>query len=216
MKEPKWDIEETKGFVKLKAWDGLEYKVWNTGTQQEKQKCADILAKVRLDMNTLLIYLMKNPQLWIHKKIAWGIFHTFDIHIANWDKLADYITTTKDSYDVISQKINKTNPFVYQEISPNDIGLLGINKPKKIITIQADINGKIQPYEIAERRLIMLTLRTDGKINDYLKILKLALHELTHTTCNDVRWKEDNHMYPYNKYLNEMTNWAKEAGVFNF
>jgi hypothetical protein len=45
----------------------------------------------------------------------------------------------------------------------------------------------------------MLTLRNQGtgEMRNYKDILDLAIHELTHTTCNDIYWKEDNHKYPY-------------------
>ena len=48
-------------------------------------------------------------------------------------------------------------------------------------------------------------------------ILDLAIHELTHTTCNDVRWvpewKGGNHREPYPTYHKMMRKWAKEIGL---
>jgi hypothetical protein len=98
-----------------------------------------------------------------------------------------------------------------QEMTPNDHGIIGLNKPKKIIKIK---RGK-DSYEIAEVRSMHLTLR-NNQFNDFIKeqqILDLLIHELTHTTCNDIYWKEDNHKYPYPEYHRLMRTWAKECNV---
>ena len=44
------------------------------------QKVADTLANVRRDLNKLLVYLHKNKNKWQNDPIAFGIYHTFDIH----------------------------------------------------------------------------------------------------------------------------------------
>ena len=81
-KKPFWDVEEYIGFVKIKSpIDSLEYKVWNKGSSNEQKEVAIQLSKVRRDINSLLMYLCKHPVLWINQPIAYGIFHTFDIHI---------------------------------------------------------------------------------------------------------------------------------------
>ena len=219
MKEPFWDVEETDGFVKIRSpMDSLEYKVWNTGSESVKQEVALQLSNVRRDINILLIYLCKNPVLWIDRPIAYGIFHTFDIHIP----------CLNNSFEILLKEgnINKSNLFInnkceemnklfnIQEMTPNQHGIIGLNKPKIIKTIYLE-DGK--EYEIAEKRSIHLTMRNQrtGVVNPYSKIIDLAIHELTHTTCNDVRWKEDNHAPPYKSYHTLMRKWAKDAGINN-
>ena len=198
-----WDLDESKGFVNAVGPDGIEYKVLGYGSDEDTQKAADILAKVRKDVNTLLIYIYNNPELWNNKPIAFGIFHTFDIHIPCWQTC-------------MNGDINKEGKlFNYQVMTPNEYGIIGLNKPKKIVTIPVVIGNKQIDYEIAEKRSIFLTLRNGKRFNNYSTILDLVIHELTHTTCNDVRWKKDNHMPPYQSYHTLMRKWAREAGVLN-
>jgi len=208
-KKPFWDVEEDIGFVKIKAWDGHYYKVWNAGTQETIQKVADILANVRKDMNKLLQHISKVQNVqnisFEGKKISWGvhpiafgIYHTLDIHIPNGNLYS----------------------YNYQEMTPNKHGILGLNKPKVVVTKQFEYNGKLIDYEIAEKRSMFLTIRPklsdggDPNIIDTPKnIMKLVLHEITHTTCNDVRWKNDNHRHPFHIYENFIKQWAKECGI---
>ena len=212
-KKPFWDVDENKGYRSIKASDNLDYKVW-VGDQQEnnqkkwwynsdnQQAVAETLARVRKDINKLLYYLVDNEYLYNNDPIAFGIYHTFNLHIPEWNG-----------------KSNEPN-FVYQEMRPNDHGILGLNKPKKIITIKAELdNNKVIDYELGKKRLILLTLRNqnNGELYDYSKILDLAIHELTHTTCNDVRWvpewKGGNHREPYPTYHRQMRQWAKNCKV---
>jgi len=80
--KPFWDLEEDKGFVSITSpIDGLNYKVWNEGTDIQKQDVATELSKIRRDINKLLVYICKHPEKWIDKPIAYGIIHTFDIHM---------------------------------------------------------------------------------------------------------------------------------------
>jgi len=213
-----WDVEESKGFVKIKSpIDDLEYKVWDSGTEREKLEVANNLARVRRDMNTLLIYLAKNPQLWIDKPIAYGIILTFDIHIPCIYSFLDSLSTDNIknlNNKIIRKCVEDGTLFNYQEMTPNNDGIIGLNKPKIIKTVVLQIDGKEIKYEIAEKRSIFLTIRNRyGKINNYSKILDLATHEITHTTCNDVRWKPDNHKPPYPYYHKLMRKWVEESGI---
>jgi hypothetical protein len=200
-----WNTDEEAGYGQFKASDGKMYKVW-VGDPNEKfqkkwwytvdnqQEVAETLARVRKDINTLLIYLEKNPQLWNQHPIAFGIYHTFDLHL--------------------------NDRFEYLEMRPNDWGGLGLNKPKQITVIKAELdNNKTIDYELGTKRNISLTLRNQntGELRNYKDILDLAIHELTHTTCNDVRWipewKGGNHREPYPTYHKMMRKWAKEIGL---
>ena len=200
-----WNTNENKGYRYFRARDKRNYKVWVGDTSEKFQKnwwynttnqqeVAETLARVKKDINTLLTYLEKNPQLWNQHPIAFGIYHTFSLHL---DK-----------------------PFEYIEMRPNDWGGLGLNKPKEITVIKAEIdNGKVIDYELGTKRNISLTLRNQntGELKNYKEIIDLAIHELTHTTCNDVRWVPEwrggNHREPYPTYHKMMRKWAKECGV---
>jgi len=198
MGKPFWDLEEENGFVNVKAWDKHYYKVWDAGTPETIKKVADILANIRRDLNNLLEYLYENKDIWKDEPIAFGIYHMFDIHLPGGNPYT----------------------FNYQEMTPNKDGILGLNKPKVIDTIQVPFEGKIINYEIAGKRSIFLTIRPNlssggnpNEFNSYKSILDLAIHEITHTTCNDVRWKSDNHKHPYPVYHKLMRKWAKDCGI---
>ena len=214
MSKEKWDVEETDGFVSVKAWDNLYYKVWNVGTPETIQKVADILANVRYDINKLLIYLCKNKKNWENHPIAFGIYHTFDLH-ANGSN--ENVFNDINANSIINKMANQ-KIFNYQEMTPNNLGLLGLNKPKEVTNINVTIDGKKIKYEIASKRSIFLTIRPNIKnkpnyIENYQKIMDLAIHELTHTTCNDTRWKDDNHKHPYPVYHKMMRKFASICDI---
>jgi hypothetical protein len=108
----------------------------------------------------------------------------------------------------------------YLEMRPNQDGIIGLNKPKRITVIKAPVSDtKKIDYELGTKRNILLTLRNQntGELRNYKDIMDLAIHELTHTTCNDVRWvpesKGGNHREPYPTYHKLMRKWAKECGI---
>ena len=204
------NLEENKGFVKIKSTlDNTEYKVLDKGSYEEKLEVANTLAKIRQDFNILLIYLCKNPELWINKSIAYGVIITFYIHIPCLYDNFDIITSNSNNIDLNQLIISKGNLYNIQEMTPNKYDIIGLNKPKKIIKINNQID-----FEVASERSIHLTIRKEnGKIDNYSKILSLAIHEITHTTCNDLYWKEDNHTYPFEAYHSLMKQWAKDCGI---
>jgi hypothetical protein len=227
-----WDFNEDKYFVKVKAKDNMDYKIYcppkdipkvnekqelqmvytNTPTQL-KTELANILAQVRIDINKTLICAYLHPELWQDHPISWGITHTFDIHIPCWKKNLSNFIRMGNTLDLINNEcIRSGTLFNYQEMPRNKIGILGLNKPKHIISMKLE-NGK--DFELTDRRAIFLTLRDyrTNIIHKYSTILDLALHELTHTTCNDCRWKEDNHKYPYNLFRAKINEIAKKANV---
>ena len=211
-----WDVEENIGFVNIKAWDNLYYKVWDAGSPETIQEVANILAKIRYDINKILIYLCKNKEKWQNHPIAFGIHHTFDLH-ANGSNENVFNNVNANS---LINKVAGQKLFNYQEMTPNKLGILGLNKPKKIINIPVNINGKTKNYEITSKRSIFITIRPKiyndpDLIDPYPKILDLAIHELTHTTCNDTRWKDDNHKHPYPVYHKMMRQFASICDVLN-
>jgi len=185
-----WNLDENDGYVFVLAKDNKKYKVFKTNETDDK-KAADILADVRRDLTKLLDYLENNKDLWYNDPIAFGIYHTLYLH---------------------------TDDFEYLEMRPNKYGIIGLNKPKEITTIKVDIGTKVINYELGTKRNIALTLRnSNGSFRKYKDIMDLAIHELTHTTCNDVRWipesKGGNHRDPYGVYHRFMRNCAKQCKI---
>jgi hypothetical protein len=232
-----WDFREDLNFVNVKSKiDNLEYKIYDTKGQppiQEKKlngkeclfllpattpdslklQLADILAKVRQDITKMLIYIYLHSELWINDKIKSGILHTLDIHIPCWrTAMPKFAKENKEkAARLITDECLKTGTlFNYQEMPRNE-GILGLNKPKFIYGIV--FNGKV--LELCSVRAIFLTLRDyrTNRIKDYEDILDLALHELTHTTCNDCRWKPDNHLPPYKEFRTKINSFARSAGL---
>jgi hypothetical protein len=210
-----WDFDEFKDFVPVKSSvDGLVYYIYQPNTPPDVQlKLANILAQVRKDINTTLIYAFQHPELWINHKIAWGMYHAFDIHIPCWTyTLAKGITNQA----IINQEcIKRGCLFNYQEMPKNEHGILGLNKPKHIFAVELNVKGKKVKYELTDRRAIFLTLRDyrTNRIHSYNTIKKLFFHELAHTLCNDCRWKRDNHLPPFNNYATILNNIARQAGT---
>jgi hypothetical protein len=112
------NLEESKGFVSIKSpLDGLYYKVVDTGSDAEKLEVAKNLSMVRRDLNILLIYLCKNPQLWINQPIAFGIIHTLNIHIPCTYDIFDTITSNENNIEEVLSLINSDNKlFLIQEM----------------------------------------------------------------------------------------------------
>jgi hypothetical protein len=222
---PFWDVDEETNFVNLNNdIDHMGYKVYNVGTPEEQKQIANVLAISRKNINLLLFYLIQNPEIWYDHPIAWGLIHTFDIHIPSWKQNINLIKSTnlsdKNELSLLNDIINKESValgsfYNMQEMTPNSHGILGLNKPKEIINIDS--------YPRAKKRSMHLTLRnirngsgnnyTCGKLYEYNRIMDLVIHELTHTTCNDIYWKEDNHRPPYGQYHSMMRKWAKDCNI---
>ena len=68
----------------------------------------------------------------------------------------------------------------------------GINKPRNLYKSKTKIgkDGLLR----AGYRHIFITIRDSNKnFNDINVIMKLVLHELAHTMCNHVTWRDDDH-----------------------
>ena len=69
----------------------------------------------------------------------------------------------------------------------------GLNKPKQLYKCNKYSLGK-DKYLKAKKRDIFLKLRkNNGKFKSYELIIELVIHEITHTMCNHVTWRDDNH-----------------------
>ena len=210
--EELWDVEENVGFVSvLSNVDNLHYKVFNYTGENERQiqqQVADTLATQRRNINYLLFYLIQNQDLWIDNNIAFGILHTFDIHIPCWKKHRTLILRSeinpKLSNFINFECLKMGKLYNMQEMPRENLGLWGLNKPKEVTKLK-DFNG----YKMASKRSMHLTIRNKSK--EF--ITNLVIHELTHTTCNDIMWKEENHAHPYPVYHRLMRKWAREINL---
>ena len=69
----------------------------------------------------------------------------------------------------------------------------GLNKPKNLYNSNKPSIGKDKKLR-ASYRHVFLTLRdSNGNFNDKEKIMKLVIHEIAHSMCNHVTWRDDDH-----------------------
>ena len=69
----------------------------------------------------------------------------------------------------------------------------GLNKPKNVHSTNKENVGPDKKLR-AEYRDIFLTLRkSNGEFKSMSTIMNLVIHEITHTMCNHVRWRDDDH-----------------------
>lgn len=103
-----------------------------------------------------------------------------------------------------------TTPCTIQEMTRNN-KFDGLNKPKNIVKLKNfDGLGFREDSELrAGRRHIMLTICENGKLRPWKKIKKLLLHELAHTMCNHVTYREEgNHLEDFHMYETFLKNFT--------
>ena len=126
--------------------------------------------------------LLYSIDIFVHEKInnLKKIVNNFNIEVRN--KLELLINT----------------PYLFQEMQISTkncpVNFDGLNKPKNIKEIKnapsIGKDGKLR----AERRLIFLQLRDrNGNLKNLQQLESLVIHEITHTACNHVRWRDDDH-----------------------
>ena len=69
----------------------------------------------------------------------------------------------------------------------------GLNKPKSLYISTKPSIGKDKKWR-ASYRHVFITLRdSNGNFNNMNTIMKLVIHEISHTMCNHVTWRDDDH-----------------------
>jgi hypothetical protein len=70
----------------------------------------------------------------------------------------------------------------------------GMNKPKNVRPNQYLPSVGRDKKLKAEYRIVFLNLiKPDGKVKSFKELIPLIMHEIAHTGCNHVTWKDDNH-----------------------
>ena len=112
--------------------------------------------------------------------------------------ICKYFIDNYDTYSKSDQKLIKCfldihpNNYLLSEMQLNT-PFYGLNKPRNIYYSNKDIIGKDGKLR-AQYRNIFITLRNnDGKFKSIKTIIKLVIHEISHTMCNHVTWRDDNH-----------------------
>ena len=69
----------------------------------------------------------------------------------------------------------------------------GLNKPKNLYNSKKQPIGKDKTLRASYRHVFLTLRNSNGKFNDKEKIMKLVIHEIAHTMCNHVTWRDDDH-----------------------
>ena len=114
------------------------------------------------------------------------------------DLMSSISTVPSNCIDGIT--ILLSTPFQVQEMQL-DTGFSGLNKPKGIVKTRRNKVGPDGNLR-AKSRVIFITLRgNNGKLKTLNQLKPLILHEITHTACNHVTYRDaGNHAKDFDKY----------------
>lgn len=109
----------------------------------------------------------------------------------------DYGNLDYIDYKILKRRKNSNNKFN------------GLNKPRSIVYVEP-YNGEWKCCNYnkdnnlrASSRHILLTIRGNNKLTTYKEYIDLLIHELAHTMCNHVIYREEgNHMDDFRMYEN--------------
>tara|TARA_B100001123_G_C15012765_1_gene908228 strand:+ start:88 stop:684 length:597 start_codon:yes stop_codon:yes gene_type:complete len=177
MVKPFWDLEEQKGYKKIKSRvNGRRYRVLNQSRQQE---ASDNLGMVQDRIDGITNILRTYPCLWFGTRVHDGIEVFLNIHGGN--------------YDLIEM--------------PEGTHFDGLNKPRNVSNYGNRVASVgPDGTKRARDRLIYLQLRKQyfGKNSDSFRsnksLMNLVIHEISHTAANHVTWREDDHGADFKLY----------------
>ena len=76
----------------------------------------------------------------------------------------------------------------------------GINKPRELYLSSDAPLGSDKKHR-AKWRHVFLTLRKrNGEFKSFNTIMRLVIHEIAHTMCNHIRWRDDDHNEDFEYY----------------
>jgi len=114
------------------------------------------------------------------------------------DAICKYLYVNYDTYSTKNKEYIKcflsihNGNYLLSEMQLNT-PFNGLNKPKNIYLSNEISIGKDHKLRAKNRDIFLTIRKTDGKFKSENSILKLVIHEITHTMCNHVRWRDDDH-----------------------
>lgn len=120
------------------------------------------------------------------------------------DKICVYMNKNKHKFPKLSKNIdiflkihmkNNGKNYIIGQI-PNNMGFYGLNKPKKRYISKEPNVGKDKNLR-CKRRHIFLSMMSNEK-----ELIDLYIHEISHTGCNHLRWREDDHGKDFKDFEN--------------
>ena len=165
-----WDFDENINFIEV-IINNKKYKVLYKYT--DSSQSANIL--VQLDITLFLICNYLSTNKYKYSKEERNAIECFlDVHFNN----------------------KKTS------LAEMQIGTIfnGLNKPRDIIKTNKPYIGEDKNIR-AKYRTVFLTLRKkNGKFKSNKSIMDLFIHEITHSMCNHISWRDDDHGEDFKKY----------------
>ena len=158
-----WDFDENQNYVSVNI-HGRNYKVLNI--YHDYYKSAQILDYIHKIIILICHYLEVNK---------------YSNKYTNYDrKIIDCFCDIHPNKYLLSEMQLSTQFY-------------GLNKPRDLYMSNQEPIGKDGKLR-ANYRHVFLTLRNNsGQFNDINTIMKLVIHEIAHTMCNHVTWRDDDH-----------------------
>ena len=168
-----WDFDENKNFKTIKH-NGIPYKVLSI--YHDYNNALKILVYLKLLIDNICLYLKINYYKYSKQdQIAIKCF--LDIHMPG------------------------NNRCLLSEMQLNT-EFNGLNKPRKLFK-SSDKPLGTDKTDRAGYRHVFLTLRnSDGSFKSEDSIIRLTIHEITHSMCNHIRWRNDDHGKDFIYYEN--------------
>ena len=118
--------------------------------------------------------------------------HNIIIQICIYFKINYYKYSKNDQ--IIIDCFNDIHPnnYLLSEMQL-DTNFYGLNKPKNLYNSNKPPIGKDKKLRAGYRHVFITLRNAHGKFNDKEKIMKLVIHEISHTMCNHVTWRDDDH-----------------------
>lgn len=152
------------------------------------------------------------------------------LNLPNKELVAKRLYDIENFINVISQLIYKNlskipislknNCIVFLSIHPDyyylqemqlNTSFLGLNKPKNVQFNKYLPSVGKDKFLKAEYRGIFLQIRnSNGKVKNMSELLPLVIHEISHTGCNHVRWRDNDHGRDFQDFENLIYNLITE------
>lgn len=190
-RKPKWDFDENRGYVE-EIIGGIEYKIMSGNDVRKK---ANKLHKARQSVDNMTKFLIEHKTLWmLDPQLKDGIDIFLKIHNKNNYRCRANPRGTWRLSEIPTEELQKKH-----QVAPY-LTFYGLNKPKNV-KFSKDINdASVGPdgKKRASWRSIFLTLSDEDDEDDFIELLT---HELAHTACNHVTYRDKgNHGADFKRY----------------
>lgn len=193
-RKPNWDFDENRGYVEQMV-RGTEYKIMGGNrSDKERKKKAKQLYDARQSVNKMARFLQNHTSWKYDNSLRDGI--DIFLHIHDPD---NYRSRSNPNGTWRLSEIPTREYQLKHQVKPY-ITFYGLNKPKNVRLSTSSDTPSVGPdkKKRATWRSIFLTLSDDDTEDDFIELLT---HELAHTACNHVTYRDKgNHGADFKKY----------------